>query len=121
MINTSLKCQMFWKGDEMKNERIMYAAILRNDMCIVFGKDHAECITKSPPDVCKNMRGQGFLTNKYRFVLRKEAAVIAHEAGQLKRHTKNCGLLSEDIWYYNDEWDYDPERGYFKIKPQKKG
>lgn len=49
-------------------ERIKFAAILRNDNCIVFGKEHAECIRKSPFGTCKgNRQNQGFLTNRFRF------------------------------------------------------
>lgn len=39
---------------------------------------------------------QGFLTNKNRFVDRKEAGIIAFKSGQTKKLIKN--LHSEDVW-----------------------
>ena len=45
------------------------------------------------------MHDQGFVTNKGRFVDRKEGWVIAEAAGQIKRTTGNKGqLFSEDMW-----------------------
>lgn len=41
---------------------------------------------------------QGFLTNTDRFVDRKEAFVIAKNAGQLLREKNNDTLFSEDIY-----------------------
>lgn len=42
--------------------------------------------------------GQGFLTSHNRFVDRKEAAIIAYEAGQLVEGTKIENLFSEDLY-----------------------
>jgi len=39
---------------------------------------------------------QGFLTNQNRFVDRKEGAIIAHQAGQIKEKIKT--LYSEDLY-----------------------
>lgn len=41
---------------------------------------------------------QGFLTNKNRFVDRKEAMVIAKEANQVKEDTYSDRLFSEDLY-----------------------
>lgn len=58
--------------------------------------DIEDCILKGEHTI------QGFMTNKYRFVTREEAYIIAKEAGQIiKRHdvTETPGTLySEDLW-----------------------
>ena len=41
---------------------------------------------------------QGFLTNTGRFVMRREAARIAIEAGQITDTKYYGGLYSEDLW-----------------------
>ena len=44
------------------------------------------------------MLGQGFLTTKMRFVLRREALMIAKREGQIvKKHPPEDILLSEDL------------------------
>ena len=49
-----------------------------------------------PPET---MRLQGFVTSTGRFVDRREAAIIARDAGQLLRKTNPTDLLfSEDVW-----------------------
>lgn len=95
-------------------ERLKFAAILRRDNCIVFGKDHAECVRKSPPCTCKT-RTQGFLTNKYRFVLRKEAAKIAFDAGQIDKWHYGAIIFSEQLWCEESggKHKYDAKRGYY--------
>jgi len=98
-----------------KREYIQFAAILRNDQCIVFGKDHAECFCKSPFGTCKNDANQGFLTNRMRFVGRKEAARIAHKAGQISEYKRDQILISEEIWWNpKSGYIYDPQKGYVK-------
>jgi hypothetical protein len=94
-------------------ERIIFAAILRLDNCIIFGKDHAECIQKSPPGTCITIR-QGFLTSKYRFIKRKEAAWLAFQAGQIDKWKDGDILLSEELWseISNGRFDYDEKVGY---------
>ena len=94
-------------------ERIIFAAIFRLDNCIVLGKDHAECIKKSPFGTCKTRR-QGFLTSKYRFVLRKEAAKIAFDAGQIDKYENDQIIFSEEFWCETDggKYDYDEREGY---------
>lgn len=41
---------------------------------------------------------QGFLTNKDRFVDRKQAAIIAFDCGQIESLPKNGKLFSEDLY-----------------------
>ncbi len=82
-------------------ETIKFAAIFRNDNCIVLGKHHGECIQKSPFGTCKLGNIQGFWTSTNRFVDRKEAYTLAKESGQLL--PKFCietdsVLLSEMLW-----------------------
>ncbi len=45
---------------------------------------------------CENAHTEGFLTNKDRFVTRKEAAKIAYDYGQIKNIKKE--LYSEDLY-----------------------
>ena len=94
------------------SEHIIFAAIRRDDNCIIFGRDHAECITISPKETCKSSRSQGFLTNKYRFVLRREAAKLAYDAGQISTWENGQILISEEIWKDNPKYTYDSRRGY---------
>lgn len=75
---------------------------------VVAGRRHHNCITTLSSligaDYDKKLAGrdgQGFITNTDRFVSRKEAYVIAKEAGQLlhNMHDKtNLILVSEDLW-----------------------
>ena len=96
-------------------ERIIFAAILRLDNCIVFGRDHAECIQKSPPGTCITIN-QGFLTSKYRFVKRKEAAKIAFDAGQIDKWKDGDIILSEQLWSDGGKYEYDSKVGYIIVK-----
>ncbi len=96
-------------------ERITHAAILRTDNCIVFGRDHADCIKRSPYGTCKGDRlQQGFLTNKFRFVRRKEAASIAFQAGQIDKIESDQALISEELWCPRSggKFAYDEREGY---------
>ncbi len=97
---------------EDEPERIIHAAILRNDGHILTGKQHSHIIVSSPYDTCKEGAVQGFLTSKGRFVDNIEAGVIAHQAGQTEQ-CKNV-LLSEHLWSHkeNGRYDYDPKNGY---------
>jgi len=114
---------------ENKMEHIIFAAIKVNH-CIFFGKHHGECIQKAAKsgiaDTKENrvtQRCQGFLTNKYRYVLRKEAACIAYAAEQIKTWKPEKSLLSEMIWENNPmipgggtNWEYNENLGYVKKK-----
>ncbi len=96
---------------------IKFAAIKRIDGEIVKGKDHYRCITNSPFGSCKNGI-QGFLDDNGEFKTRKEAYIIAFEAGQLNEetYTPNTFLMSEDIWQFG-KCKYDEENGYYFEKP----
>lgn len=100
-------------------ERIIFAAILRKDNCIVFGRDHAECIQKSSKGTCETFN-QGFLTSKYRFVKRKEAAWLAFQAKQIDKWKDGQILLSEELWSEtsNGKFDYDEKVGYVLRKKE---
>ncbi len=99
------------------SEEISHAAIFRMDNCIVFGKDHSQCIKRSPYGTCKN-KGQGFLTNTMRFVNRKEAASIAFKAGQIDKIEPDQILLSEELWspQSGGKHTYDEKLGYIEEK-----
>ena len=103
-------------GDCEIVERLKFAAILRSDMCIVFGRDHAECFTKSPKGTCDlSQQHFGFLTNRFRFVLRKEAAKIAFDAGQISKWEDGDIIVSEQLWDTNTggKYKYDEKLGYY--------
>jgi hypothetical protein len=96
-------------------ETIIFAAIRRTDNCIVMGKDHSECIGKSPKGTCLQGSVQGFLTDRFRFVDRMEAAYIAYTAHQIKNWIPTSSLISENLWCPRDggKHDYSKEFGYF--------
>lgn len=92
-------------------ERIAHAAIFRTDNCVVFGRDHADCIERSPSGTAAKGAIQGFLTGKFRFVNRKEAASIAFKAGQIDKIEPDEALISEQLLCYGKHI-YDEELGY---------
>jgi len=95
----------------MIKEKIAHAAIKRNDGIISTGKSHYAIISTSPIGTCKGKKAkQGFLTNKNRFVDRKEAIQIAYNAKQVKK--KSRILMSEQIWIDNN-FEYDSIKGYY--------
>ncbi|MCF7796000.1 hypothetical protein K9M42_02805 [Patescibacteria group bacterium] len=95
----------------MTKERITHAAIKRNDGIISTGKSHFDIILKCPKDSCKGEKvKQGFLTNKNRFVGRKEAAQIAYNVKQIRNKKKE--LLSEHIWSDNN-FKYNSIKGFY--------
>lgn len=79
-------------------ERITHAAILRKDKCIVFDRDHARCILRSPKNTCGQNSVKGFLTSERRFVDRFGGAAIAFRAGQIPKWEFGQGMLSEELW-----------------------
>jgi len=82
------------------NERIKCAATRHGDH-IIAGKYHGECLKiagEAGFEKADYDRGQGFLTNKMRFVLRKEALMIAEDQDQIEhKHNPKDILLSEDL------------------------
>lgn len=95
-------------------EVIKHAAILRTDSRIIFDRDHALCIKRSPLGTCKAGSIQGFLTNENRFVDRKEAAKIAMLAKQIDKWKEGQILISEELWCEKDNGKhfYDDKLGY---------
>lgn len=82
--------------------KIKCAAIKRSDGVIVIGKNHAECVQKSPEGTCKNaISTYGFVTEDDKFITRQEAAKIAFEAGQISQPVDM--LFSEHL---TNEWGY---------------
>lgn len=79
------------------NKEIVKAAIKVNGN-IYTGFDHGECfkqilhLTVNPKTLV-----EGFIDNEGSFVDRKQAMVIAKEAGQLRYETNKETLISEDL------------------------
>jgi hypothetical protein len=98
-------------------EHITHAAVKRGDNVIVLGRDHSECLGRTPYDFVRTAK-QGFWTNLDRYVNREDAWMIAWTAGQLQEYHRPGGLISEMIWQ-EGPYDYDALSGYVK-KEQKR-
>jgi hypothetical protein len=94
-------------------ERITFAAVLRSDNCIVFGRDHSECLGRTPVKFASGAK-QGFLTSCMRFVDRQEALILAMKANQVVTTVHGSGLISEMIWSDSGLYEYDLIRGYVR-------
>lgn len=97
-------------------EIIKHAAVRAKDGQIFLGKSHAECFMAAANigyTMGSSADSQGFMTNRARFVDRKEAAKIAVEAGQVDLKTIEI-LFSEDLWSptANGKFYYDYVKGY---------
>ena len=106
-------------------ETIKHAAIRTIDEHIITGKDHGSCIqlaaklglaTVGEGRIKQDM--QGFVTDKYRFIDRKEALALGLKNGQIdKRMARNDEAFSEMLWmeeiYYGTH-EYDKRKGYTK-------
>lgn len=59
--------------------------------------------------------GGKVLTSKFRFVLRKEAAKIAFDAGQIDKYENDQIIFSEDFWCegHRGKHKYDSKMGYY--------
>lgn len=77
---------------------IRAAAIIRNDGVIVEDRCHSRCINKSPLGTCNTGIKQGFVTSDGAFVDRRDAGLIAWNAGQLLRDPRGGPIFSEQIW-----------------------
>ena len=78
---------------------IVKAAVKYTDK-IYTGFDHGECFKKLNEDnmiIVHSRIEQGFVDNDGIFVDRKQAMVIAKEAGQLSYETNKKTLISEDL------------------------
>lgn len=99
-------------------ERILHAAVRGPDGLIFFGKSHADCFHQAYHIGIRGMSseaaGQGFYTNKNRFVGRLTAFDIALAAGQIEPR-KKVPLFSEDLWSPTDggKYEYDSVMGYY--------
>ena len=100
-------------------EHIIHAAIRYPTVrCIIYGKDHAGCIKQAIKvfrgvESCSN-RNQGFLTNKMRFVDRREAKGIAIASDQVRPELNTKTLTSEHFWHsaLGGKHIYDSVSGY---------
>lgn len=91
-------------------QELIIAAAVRSRGCIVTVERpgrHGNCINFMHA-LGLDHSDHGFLTNRGRFVDRKEAARIAVAAGQATpRDGCNENLFSEDVW---NDWDASPRR-----------
>lgn len=97
-----VKRQKARKKKPLGTERLIEAAIIRNDDCIAGAKSHAEIRAKLGDEeitVSKPQDREGFITSKARFVSRAEAVSVGVEAGQLDESWLDVRrpLLSSDI------------------------
>lgn len=93
----------------MTKERIVCACIQYEGVKWL-GKRHGDCIFIIQRFMGKEyarkacwFENQGFITNTHRFVQRREAGVIAYNAGQIAAlpidlHPKDPDLYSEDLY-----------------------
>ena len=82
-------------------EKVKCAAVRTSEGHIIVGPYHGRCLqtvkTGGLGEVDRKM-GQGFITTKLRFILRREALMIAEREGQIvKKHKPDDVLLSEDF------------------------
>lgn len=102
-----LFCERFHYYEEKKREYILCSAIHNPDEKDIAGEPLIYCglrhnnILWQSKKVSRRLKHQGFLTNKGRFVNRKEALEIAFNENQVhERDLKNpnIGLFSEDLY-----------------------
>lgn len=98
-------------------ERILHAAFKTKSGYVVTGKCHGDCFWKGRNmglEMSSKAQDQGFVTSKGRYVNREKAALIAKRAGQID--TMKAALISEDIWFQRERFEYSQTRGYFEVK-----
>lgn len=95
-------CAAIWFDDEIDRQ---LPEIESNTGYVIAGRRHHNCfftasVLSEGGRICLPLKEvQGFLTNKNRFVDRKEAAEIAYKAGQIDQPTTHpIGLFSEDLY-----------------------
>jgi len=101
------------------NEEIKHAAVRTKEGWVFMGKQHADChhaITNAGFNPCTKADSQGFVTNKGRYVDRKEGGAIAFKANQIDKPTSM--LFSEDLWSprHGGKYGYCSIRGYVLSK-----
>lgn len=77
------------------------AAAIRFRGLVFTGLRHHECFAKALESLGERPIGceQGFVTDRGVFLDRKEALVVAQEAGQIRhKHPPLYKLMSEDMW-----------------------
>lgn len=106
------------QGIEMSEETevIKHAAVIAKDGRFLMGKSHADCFHQAKNigvETHSNANCQGFISSKGRFLDRKEAAVVAVEAGQVRNGIEI--LFSEDLWspHADGQFQYDYVKGYY--------
>lgn len=104
-------------------ERIKHAAVKAVNGMILLGKCHADCFYQGKSiglKMSSKSADQGFFTNKGRYVSRAVAARIAKKAKQTEPKSKRkiSYLLSEDIWYQRERFEYSQTRGYVEVKKE---
>lgn len=104
-----------------KKETIKHAVVKAENGMMLLGKCHADCFYQGQNiglKLSKKADDQGFITSTGRYVNRKEAAIIARDAGQLdpedKQRPNVVALLSEDIWYQK-RFIYTQMLGYVEV------
>lgn len=98
-------------GQVFKQEYILCAAIKRitprkdttmyynNDICnIEIGYRHHDIIRRFHGEISRYPEDQGFYTSKGRFVDRRDAMIIAKNAGQFDKNSSKEILYSEDLY-----------------------
>lgn len=87
------------------SEKVICAAVRigrgNSEPIIIGGLRHGDCIkTAINTNSCKlvRMNMMGFITSKNRFVDRREAYLIAVNAGQVKAKAGKDSLYSEDLY-----------------------
>lgn len=114
-------------------ERILHAAVRHESGWIFLGKSHANCFHQAGNvgmQLSSRVIGQGFVTNKARFVSREDGYEIALAANQINplpeepldpevydlevASKKRKMLFSEDMWseMYRAKHNYDTIKGY---------
>jgi len=107
-------------------EKVLHAAVKTVSGYVVIGKCHADCFYAGKNmglEMSSKSEDQGFVTNKGRYVNRKQAAFIAKRSGQVHKGGRTGEerrlikyLLSEDIWYQRGRYLYSQTLGYVEIK-----
>lgn len=103
-------------------EKILHAAVKTVTGYVVIGKCHADCFYTGMNlglTMSSKSDDQGFVSNKGRYLNRKQSFKVAKKAGQLDLKTMAKStehLISEDIWYQRKRFIYCSMRGYVEIK-----
>lgn len=80
-------------------ERDCYHHYNNNDLYqIELGYRHCDIYSRFLGEMSRSPNDQGFYTSKGRFVDRKEAMIIAKEAGQVNVDNNSINLFSEDLY-----------------------